>query len=58
MSKLNDDRTLADQPKKEKSELEKDVEALMEAVTQLAKTLGMVQSDVAAIYKLMKAGRF
>ena len=43
---------------KHKSDLELNVEELMVSLTQIAKTLGKVQEDVAAILKAQKAGKF
>ena len=54
-AKLNDDRVVEE---KKQSELELNVIELMVSLTQVAKTVGAIQADVAAILKAQKAGKF
>jgi predicted nucleic acid-binding Zn-ribbon protein len=52
---LNDDRVPV---KEEKSELMKNIDAIMEAQASLAKAIESIHKDMTEIKRLAKAGRF
>ena len=52
---LNDERVPV---VKEKSEFDKNIDAIMESLAELAKAVASIHTEISEIKKLAKAGRF